>query len=457
LSWGVDYSTVSLLFTKFPVRPFSSHGHTTKPFQGDFMAVISMKTFLEAGVHFGHQTKRWHPNMAPYIYGIKNGVHVIDLRHTLSKLKEAYEYVKASAAEGRVPLFVGTKTQIQRIVKEEAERCGSPYINFRWLGGLLTNFGTVKQSIARMKTFEEIAGEDGSYSGVLKKEALMMERKRMKLERSLGGVRNMKSVPSMLFITDCHKEQLALKEALKLRIPVIGVADTNCDPTEIDYVIPGNDDSPRAVALYANIISTAVMEGLAVYKQRRIEPSEETKPASRKSKPKEKNSVQKKTETEEKLQKTLQKVEPSVKKTKTKAEDTEKKVIDTDTNLIKAETKEKVGDTKAADDTKKVAKTTETKEKVTKKEKTETDSKKSTKKTASVASEKVSVEKHVTKPKIKTPAKTTEAKSVKSASKTQTKKTAVKTVIQTDKAKVSEEKKADSEKVKKTKKTDTEM
>jgi small subunit ribosomal protein S2 len=443
LSWGVDYSTVSLLFTKIPVRPFSSHGHTTKPFQGDFMAVISMKTFLEAGVHFGHQTKRWHPNMAPYIYGIKNGVHVIDLRLTLSKLKEAYEYVKASAAEGRVPLFVGTKTQIQRVVKEEAERCGSPYINFRWLGGLLTNFGTVKQSIARMKTFEEIAGEDGSYEGVLKKEALMMERKRIKLERSLGGVRNMKSVPSMLFITDCHREQLALNEALKLRIPIIGVADTNCDPAGIDYVIPGNDDSPRAVALYANIISTAVMEGLAVYKQRRIEPPEEAKPAARKSKPKEKNSVQKQTETEEKSQKTLQKVKPAVKRIKTKAEDTEKKEIDTDINLIKADTKEKVSETKAADDTKKVSKKTETKEKVTKKEKAETDTKKSTKNKASVASEKVSVEKPATKPKTKAPAKTAEAKSTKSASKTQTKKTAVKTEIQTDNAKVSEENKAE--------------
>jgi len=398
-----------------------------------------MKTFLEAGVHFGHQTKRWHPNMAPYIYGIKNGVHVIDLRLTLSKLKEAYEYVKASAAEGRVPLFVGTKTQIQRVVKEEAERCGSPYINFRWLGGLLTNFGTVKQSIARMKTFEEIAGEDGSYEGVLKKEALMMERKRIKLERSLGGVRNMKSVPSMLFITDCHREQLALNEALKLRIPIIGVADTNCDPAGIDYVIPGNDDSPRAVALYANIISTAVMEGLAVYKQRRIEPPEEAKPAARKSKPKEKNSVQKQTETEEKSQKTLQKVKPAVKRIKTKAEDTEKKEIDTDINLIKADTKEKVSETKAADDTKKVSKKTKTKEKVTKKEKAETDTKKSTKNKASVASEKVSVEKPATKPKTKAPAKTAEAKSTKSASKTQTKKTAVKTEIQTDNAKVSEE------------------
>lgn len=247
------------------------------------MAVISMKQFLAAGVHFGHQTKRWHPNMAPYIYGIKNGVHVIDLRQTLTKLKEAYEYVKASAEEGRVPLFVGTKIQIQRIVKEEADRCGCPYINFRWLGGLLTNFGTVKQSIARMKTFEEVAGEDGSYEGVIKKEALMMERKRVKLERSLGGVRNMKSVPSMLFITDCHKEQLALKEAQKLGIPVVGIADTNCDPTGIDFVIPGNDDSPRAVALYANVIATAVMEGLAARKQTRIESITEEKAKEKKA------------------------------------------------------------------------------------------------------------------------------------------------------------------------------
>lgn len=249
------------------------------------MAVISMKKFLVAGVHFGHQTKRWHPNMAPYIYGIKNGVHVIDLRQTLTKLKEAYEYVKASAEEGRVPLFVGTKIQIQRIVKEEADRCGCPYINFRWLGGLLTNFGTVKQSIARMKTYEEVAGEDGSYEGVIKKEALMMERKRVKLERSLGGVRNMKSVPSMLFITDCHKEQLAMKEAQKLGIPVVGIADTNCDPTGIDFVIPGNDDSPRAVAIYADVIATAVMEGLAARKQTRIESIPKEKAAAKKAKP----------------------------------------------------------------------------------------------------------------------------------------------------------------------------
>ena len=248
------------------------------------MAVISMRQFLEAGVHFGHQTKRWHPKMSPYIYGVKNGVHVIDLRQTLTKLKEAYEYVKASAEEGRVPLFVGTKIQIQGIVKEEADRCGCPYINFRWLGGLLTNFGTVKQSIARMKSFEEIAGENGDYEGIIKKEALMMERKRVKLTRSLGGVRNMKSIPSILFITDCHREQLALKEAQKLGIPVVGVSDTNCDPTGIDFMIPGNDDSPRAVALFSNVISTAVMEGLAVRKQYRIDSAPIDKAPAKKTK-----------------------------------------------------------------------------------------------------------------------------------------------------------------------------
>ena len=297
------------------------------------MAVISMKQFLEAGVHFGHQTKRWHPNMAPYIYGIKNGVHVIDLRQTLTKLKEAYEYVKASAKEGRIPLFVGTKVQIQRIVKEEAKRCGSPYINFRWLGGLLTNFGTVKQSIARMKSFEEIAGEDGSYEGVIKKEALMMERKRVKLERSLGGVRNMKSVPSMLFITDCHREQLALKEAKKLGIPVVGVSDTNCDPTGIDFVIPGNDDSPRAVALYANVISTAVLEGLVVRKQNRIETAREEKTPAKKAKTVSKDSAKKAGETQRRKTETAPK--------------TKEKKADTATELKAAKKKTTVAEKKS--------------------------------------------------------------------------------------------------------------
>ena len=404
------------------------------------MAVISFKTFLEAGVHFGHQTKRWHPNMAPYIYGIKNGVHVIDLRQTLAKLKEAYEYVKISAIQGKVPMFVGTKTQIQRIVKEEAERCGSPYINFRWLGGLLTNFGTVKQSIARMKTFEEIAGEDGSYEGVLKKEALMMERKRLKLARSLGGVRNMKSIPSMLFITDCHKEQLAMKEALKLGIPVIGVADTNCDPTGIDYVIPGNDDSPRAVALYANVISTAVIEGLAVYKQNRIESHSEAKPATEKSKPKEKDSDQKQIETKDKSKKALTKVKPAVNKTKNKAEDTGKKGIDADNDLLKVDTKEKVIATESID-TSKVNKKSDELEIIIKEEKSEAGDKNATNNKASINLKKVSAKKSTTKPKTKVPTKTTEAKSSETVSKTKIKKTTEKTETKIDKVKATKENK----------------
>ena len=238
--------------------------------------------------------------------------------------------MKASAEEGRVPLFVGTKVQIQRIVKEEAKRCGSPYINFRWLGGLLTNFGTVKQSIARMKSFEEIAGEDGSYEGVIKKEALMMERKRVKLERSLGGVRNMKSVPSMLFITDCHREQLALKEAQKLGIPVVGVSDTNCDPTGIDFVIPGNDDSPRAVALYANVISTAVLEGLVVRKQNRIESAPEEKAHAKKAKTLSKDSAKKAGETQKRKTEITQK--------------TKEKKADSDTELKAAKKKTTVAE-----------------------------------------------------------------------------------------------------------------
>lgn len=302
------------------------------------MAVISMKQFLEAGVHFGHQTKRWHPKMSPYIYGIKNGVHVIDLRQTLSKLKDAYEYIKNSAKEGRLPLFVGTKTQIQSIVKEEASRCGCPYINFRWLGGLLTNFGTVKQSVARMKSFEELAGEDRNYEGFIKKEALIMERKRLKLERSLGGVRNMHSIPSILFITDCHKEQLALKEAQKLGITVVGISDTNCDPTGIDYMIPGNDDSPRAVSLYANVISTAVIEGLNIRAKNLIkEDKEENKRIKKtpnidkeiKNEPAKEEIIAKKNKAEESKTSLSAEVKTKDKKPSVEIKETERKKLNT--------------------------------------------------------------------------------------------------------------------------------
>ena len=199
--------------------------------------------------------------MAPYIYGVKSGIHIIDLRQTLRKLQEAYQFVKEASADGKNMLFVGTKQSLQRVVLEEAQRCESPFINFRWLGGFLTNFSTVKQSIGRLQYFEEIAGEEKSYEGILKKEALQIERKREKLERSLGGVRAMKDLPGLIFIIDCKREHLAVREATKLGIPIVGVADTNCDPSGIDYVIPGNDDSPKAVHLYANVISNAILEG----------------------------------------------------------------------------------------------------------------------------------------------------------------------------------------------------
>ena len=245
------------------------------------MAVLSMKQFLEAGAHFGHQTKRWHPAMAPYIYGAKGGIHIIDLRQTLRKLKDAYDFVKKSSAQGQTVLFVGTKPQISRVVREEAERCNSPFVNYRWLGGLLTNFSTVRESINRLQQYEDMAGEDFSYEGVIKKEALRVERKRVKLELSLGGVKTMRSLPTMLFVLDAHKEHLAIKEAQKLGLTIVAVADTNCNPNSIDCIIPGNDESPRAVSLYANVIATAILEGRGELGQSRKQeaPAQEAKVA----------------------------------------------------------------------------------------------------------------------------------------------------------------------------------
>lgn len=232
------------------------------------MTVVSLKQFVEAGVHFGHQTRRWHPKMRNYIYGAKQGIHIIDLRKTLYHLKSAYEFVRDETAEGRTLMFVGTKPQIQDIIAQEASRCGSFYINERWLGGLLTNFNTIRQSVERLKLYEEMAGPDGRYEGFLKKEALQIDRKRQKLERSLCGVKNMKSLPSIIFIVDCQKEHIAVEEARKLRIPIVAVVDTNCDPSGIDRAIPGNDDSPRAVKLFASVMATAVLEGQRIRAQR---------------------------------------------------------------------------------------------------------------------------------------------------------------------------------------------
>lgn len=232
------------------------------------MAVVSLKQFIEAGVHFGHQTRRWNPKMEPFIYGAKHGIHIIDLRQTLSKLKIAYEYTRKISRDGKTILFVGTKDQARDILVEEAQRCDSFFINERWLGGLLTNFETIRKSVSRMKEYEELAGPEGAYPGMIKKEALQMERKRQKLERSLGGVKEMQQLPGAIFIVDCIKEHIALKEAKKLYIPIIAIVDTNCDPDGIDYPIPGNDDAPRAIRLYANVIATAIQEGKAMRTQR---------------------------------------------------------------------------------------------------------------------------------------------------------------------------------------------
>ncbi|MBF0350187.1 MAG: 30S ribosomal protein S2 [SAR324 cluster bacterium] len=226
--------------------------------------IISLKSFLEAGVHLGHQTRRWHPQMKPYIYAAKQGIHIVDLRKTLHSLKDAYEYVKHASAEGRDVLFVGTKPQIQKVVEQQAISSNSPYISFRWLGGMLTNFTTVRQSINRYHEYEELRGSDGTYPGVLKKEALVMESKRLKLEKSLGGVKNMKRPPSIMFVVDCKKEHIAIQEAKKLGMTIIALVDTNCAPGHIDFVIPGNDDAPRSVELITSVIARAVKEGKAM-------------------------------------------------------------------------------------------------------------------------------------------------------------------------------------------------
>ncbi|MBF0277517.1 MAG: 30S ribosomal protein S2 [SAR324 cluster bacterium] len=232
------------------------------------MTVVSLKQFVEAGVHFGHQTRRWNPKMEKYIYGAKHGIHIIDLKQTLQNLKQAYEYTRKISEEGKSVLFVGTKDQARDILVEEAQSCDSFFINERWLGGLLTNFETVRQSVSRMQDYEEMAGPEGNYQGMIKKEALQIERKRLKLERSLGGVKDLQRLPGAVFIVDCMKEHIAVKEAQKLDIPIIAVVDTNCNPDGIEYPIPGNDDAPRAIRLYASVIATAIREGKALRNQR---------------------------------------------------------------------------------------------------------------------------------------------------------------------------------------------
>ena len=224
------------------------------------MAVVSMKQLLEAGVHFGHQTRRWNPKMAEYIFTERNGIYIIDLQKTVKKLNEAYLFARDIAAEGKDILFVGTKKQAQDAVKEEAINCGMPYVNARWLGGMLTNFRTIRTRIARLEQLRKMQ-EDGTFDLLPKKEVIGLELEIEKLEKFLGGIKDMQKAPGALFIVDPRKERIAVQEAKKLGIPIIAIVDTNCDPDEIDYVIPGNDDAIRAVKLIAQTMADAIIEG----------------------------------------------------------------------------------------------------------------------------------------------------------------------------------------------------
>src|SRR6185437_14323126 len=219
-----------------------------------------MKELLEAGVHFGHQTKRWNPRMKEFIFGERNGIYIIDLQKTLKMFKEASKFVQDLAADGKIVLFVGTKRQAQDAIAEEAKRCNMFYVNQRWLGGLLTNWVTVQKSVKRLKELDEMA-TDGRYELLPKKEVIKLERERKHLEANLAGIKNLSKLPDALFVIDSNKEQIAVREARKLGIPVVAVVDTNCDPTEVDYVIPGNDDALRAIRLFASKIADSIVEG----------------------------------------------------------------------------------------------------------------------------------------------------------------------------------------------------
>ena len=224
------------------------------------MAVVSMKQLLEAGVHFGHQTRRWNPKMAPYIYTERNGIYIIDLQKTVKKLEEAYNFVRDCSANGGNILFVGTKKQAQDAIKEEAARCGGYYVNARWLGGMLTNFRTMRTRIDRLAQLRKME-EDGTFAMLPKKEVIKHQAEIEKLEKYLGGVKEMKKLPAALFIVDPRKERNAIAEARKLNIPIVAIVDTNCDPDEIDYVLPGNDDAIRAIRLIAAAMANAAIEG----------------------------------------------------------------------------------------------------------------------------------------------------------------------------------------------------
>ena len=224
------------------------------------MSVVAMKQLLEAGVHFGHQTRRWNPKMAEYIFQARNGIHIIDLQKSSKKLDEAYDFLKNQAEEGKTVLFVGTKKQAQECAKEAAEKCGMYYVNQRWLGGTLTNFKTIRNRIKRLTDIEKMQ-EDGTFEVLPKKEVILLKKEMEKLEKNLGGIKEMTEIPGVMFVVDPNKEKIAILEARKLGIPVIGLVDTNCNPEEVDYAIPGNDDAIRAVKLITDVMANAIIEG----------------------------------------------------------------------------------------------------------------------------------------------------------------------------------------------------
>ena len=243
------------------------------------MAVVAMKQLLEAGVHFGHQTRRWDPRMAEYIFQARNGIHIIDLQKTSKKLDEAYAFIKEQAEEGKTILFVGTKKQAQECVKEAAEKSGMYYVNERWLGGTLTNFKTIRKRIERLAELEKMQ-EDGTFEVLPKKEVILLKKEMDKLEKNLGGIKEMTQIPDVIFVVDPKKEHIAVQEARKLNIPLVGLVDTNCDPNDVDYVIPGNDDAIRAVKLVTDVLANAVIEGkqgesLEAEEEQPVEESEE--------------------------------------------------------------------------------------------------------------------------------------------------------------------------------------
>ncbi len=232
------------------------------------MAEVSMKQLLEAGVHFGHQTSRWNPKMKPYIFGARNGIYIIDLQQTVKLFRDAYAYMRDVVADGGTVMFVGTKKQAQDAIREEAERCGMLYVNNRWLGGMLTNFQTVKASIDRLKKCEEVLEDPKMAEALTKKEMLGIRRERDKLMTAMGGIKNMKRLPDVMFVIDPKKEEIAVKEANRLSIPVVAVVDTNCDPDLIDWKIPGNDDAIRAIKLFTGAIADAILEGKALAEEK---------------------------------------------------------------------------------------------------------------------------------------------------------------------------------------------